>query len=201
MAIFHGRASNMLLRDVQINRREWWSNQQWGQTVAVFSDNAGGRVYNLAFDFHESSGTPLGTHHVSDREHLSSARDLPTEQRRRCQRPASADHQREERRLVRSSNAKTLRATGCSWTSPPVRTTSPSSAALAIIRAASHSSGSTTRPTSPWPALPVRCGVRPEPRRGWRHPCRIDQEDHDFQAGRRQAFRRAQSAAVPLSGT
>jgi hypothetical protein len=64
MAIFHGRASNMLLRDVQINRREWWNNQQWGQTVAVFSNNAGGRVYNLAFDFHESSGTPLGTHHM-----------------------------------------------------------------------------------------------------------------------------------------
>jgi hypothetical protein len=64
MYIFHGRTSNMLLRDVQINRREWFNNQQWGQTVALFSSNAGGRIYNLAFDFHESTGTPLRTHYM-----------------------------------------------------------------------------------------------------------------------------------------
>jgi len=64
MYMFHGRTSNMLLRDVQINRREWWNNQQWGQTVALFSNNAGGRVYNLALDFHESTGSPLRTHHM-----------------------------------------------------------------------------------------------------------------------------------------
>jgi hypothetical protein len=64
MYIFHGRTSNMLLRDVQINRREWWNDQQWGQTVALFSNHAGGRVYNLALDFHEINGSPLRTHHM-----------------------------------------------------------------------------------------------------------------------------------------
>jgi hypothetical protein len=63
MYIFHGRTSNMLLRDVQINRREWWNNQQWGQTVALFTGNAGGRIYNLALAYHES-GTPLREHHM-----------------------------------------------------------------------------------------------------------------------------------------
>jgi hypothetical protein len=63
MHIFHGRASNMLLRDVQINRREWWKGQENRQTVALFSGNAGGRVYNLAFDFHEG-GVPIGEHHM-----------------------------------------------------------------------------------------------------------------------------------------
>jgi hypothetical protein len=41
MYIFHGRTSNMLLRDVQPNRREWWKGQQNKQTVALFSGNAG----------------------------------------------------------------------------------------------------------------------------------------------------------------
>jgi hypothetical protein len=63
MHIFHGRTSNMLLRDVQPNRREWWKGQQNKQTVALFSGSAGGRIYNLAFDFHEG-GVAIGEHHM-----------------------------------------------------------------------------------------------------------------------------------------
>jgi Pectate lyase superfamily protein len=63
MYIFHGRTSNMLLRDVQLNRREWWKGQQNKQTVALFSGSAGGRIYNLAFDFHEG-GVAIGEHHM-----------------------------------------------------------------------------------------------------------------------------------------
>jgi len=55
----------MWLRDVQINRKQYWSSggQDWSQTVALFTGNAGGRIYNLALDFHEDAGT-WGDHHM-----------------------------------------------------------------------------------------------------------------------------------------
>ncbi|HSA83187.1 MAG TPA: glycosyl hydrolase family 28-related protein [Geminicoccaceae bacterium] len=55
IAVFHGRTSNMLLRDVQINRREYWKpgRGHYDAPVAWFTGNAGGRIYNLALDlFH-----------------------------------------------------------------------------------------------------------------------------------------------------
>lgn len=55
MLLFHGRTSNLLLRDVQINRREWWQGQIYGQTVGLLSGHAGGRIYNMPFDFREST--------------------------------------------------------------------------------------------------------------------------------------------------
>lgn len=62
---FHGRASNMLLRDVIPDRKDYWAkgDQRWAQTVAYFSGNAGGRVYNLALDYHESD-RPAGEHYM-----------------------------------------------------------------------------------------------------------------------------------------
>lgn len=65
MRVFHGRSSNMWLRDVQINRKQYWNSggQDWSQTVALFTGNAGGRIYNLALDFHESAGT-WDEHHM-----------------------------------------------------------------------------------------------------------------------------------------
>jgi hypothetical protein len=63
MYIFHGRTSNMLLRDVQPNRKEVSSGEQNKQTVGLFTGNAGGRIYNLAFDFHEG-GTSIGEHYM-----------------------------------------------------------------------------------------------------------------------------------------
>jgi hypothetical protein len=62
MHLFHGRTSNILLRDVQITRREWWRDQEFGQTVALFSGHAGGRLYHLAFDFHENETASLPHH-------------------------------------------------------------------------------------------------------------------------------------------
>lgn len=75
MYCFHGRSSNMLLRNMIPDRKEYWAGgeQLWGQTVAYFSGNAGGRVYNLALDFHERTTSQgklphhmfavVGTHH------------------------------------------------------------------------------------------------------------------------------------------
>jgi MYXO-CTERM domain-containing protein len=62
---FHGRSSNMLLRDMIPDRKPYYAGgkQQWAQTVAYFSGNAGGRVYNLALDYHESN-TPTGEHYM-----------------------------------------------------------------------------------------------------------------------------------------
>jgi hypothetical protein len=66
MIMFVGRTSNMLVRDVQITRKEYFAggDPQWGQTIARFTGNAGGRIYNLAFDYHETYGTPAGAHNM-----------------------------------------------------------------------------------------------------------------------------------------
>jgi hypothetical protein len=61
MNLFHGRTSNLLLRDVQINRREWWQGEAFGQTVGLFTGRAGGRIYHLPFDYREND--------VAAREH------------------------------------------------------------------------------------------------------------------------------------
>ena len=52
------------------------------QTVALFSGNAGGRIYNLAFDFHEERHAARRASHVPHRRHHQSARDLSAEHRR-----------------------------------------------------------------------------------------------------------------------
>jgi Pectate lyase superfamily protein len=75
IAVFHGRTSNMLLRDVQINRREYWKagRGHYDAPVAWFTGNAGGRVYNLALDLFHGPAASMhpghrmilveGTHH------------------------------------------------------------------------------------------------------------------------------------------
>ena len=52
IVLFHGRSSDMLLRDVQIARREYWrkGRGQFDQPVALFTGNAGGRIFNLGLD-------------------------------------------------------------------------------------------------------------------------------------------------------
>ena len=65
IALFHGRSSNMMLRDVQIARREYWSNGRghYGQPVVHFSGNAGGHVFNLGLDHWHGGAEKMAAGH------------------------------------------------------------------------------------------------------------------------------------------
>lgn len=60
ITLFHCRTSNLLARDLHVNRREWFSggNAHFQAPAVKFTGNAGGRFYNLgAFFFHGSTAS------------------------------------------------------------------------------------------------------------------------------------------------
>jgi PKD repeat protein len=75
VTLFHGRTSNTLFRDVQINRQEYWAGGQahFQAPAARLSGNAGGRFYNFSLAMHHASTAFMhpdhrmilidGTHH------------------------------------------------------------------------------------------------------------------------------------------
>jgi Pectate lyase superfamily protein/Calx-beta domain len=65
ITVFHGRSSNMLLRCVQINRQEYFAGGQghYDAPVALFTGNAGGRIYNLALDLFHGTAALMAPGH------------------------------------------------------------------------------------------------------------------------------------------
>ena len=65
IVLFHGRSSNLLLRDVLIARREYWKNGRghYNQPVVLFSGNAGGRVFNLGLDLWHGEAERMAASH------------------------------------------------------------------------------------------------------------------------------------------